>query len=188
MEKIKKYRILKYKSNLLDDNGTKAYRIRALKNFNDVRKGDLGGWIQQESNLSQDGDCWVYDDAVVRDNARVSDNAVIRDDAEICHNAVVRDDAVVRDATIVRDDAIVRDYAVVRDNDVVTKDVLFVNKVYDLTLTDNHIYYGCVRKTIQEWKEWLDDDSEIIETPRNTKKFKIIEKTLRYAIKHHELR
>ena len=41
------------------------YRIEALKDFGNVKKGDKGGWIEKEANLSQDGDCWVYGDAEV---------------------------------------------------------------------------------------------------------------------------
>lgn len=29
------------------------YRIRALKDFSDVKKGDLGGYVESEDNLSQ---------------------------------------------------------------------------------------------------------------------------------------
>ena len=39
--------------------GRTLYRIRSLKNFSDVRKGDLGGWVQTKDNLSQEGDCWI---------------------------------------------------------------------------------------------------------------------------------
>lgn len=35
--------------------GKIVHRIRALKNFGSVKTGDLGGWIQEEDNLSQDG-------------------------------------------------------------------------------------------------------------------------------------
>ena len=31
------------------------YRIRALKDFADVKTGDLGGWVQSTANLSQEG-------------------------------------------------------------------------------------------------------------------------------------
>ena len=41
------------------------FRIKALKNFNNVKEGDLGGLIEKEINLSQEGDCWVYKDARV---------------------------------------------------------------------------------------------------------------------------
>ncbi|WP_273783036.1 hypothetical protein, partial [Bartonella sp. ML69XJBT] len=60
------------------------YRIRALKDFDDVKTGDLGGFIEKESNLSHDGNCWVYDKACVYGHARVSDNAKIRHFSQIC--------------------------------------------------------------------------------------------------------
>lgn len=43
------------------------YRIEALKDFGDVKKGDLGGFIEYTRQLSAEGDCWVYDDACVFD-------------------------------------------------------------------------------------------------------------------------
>ena len=33
------------------------YRVKALRDFNDVKKGDIGGYIQTENNLSQLDDC-----------------------------------------------------------------------------------------------------------------------------------
>ena len=44
----------------------RLYRIRALRDFGGVKEGDLGGYVQSESNLSHDGDCWIYDDAFIR--------------------------------------------------------------------------------------------------------------------------
>ena len=75
------------------------YRIKALKDFSDVHKGDLGGWIEKESNLSQDDDCWAYDDAKVYGNAQVYDYA------EVYGNARVFDDAYVFDSAKVGGDA-----------------------------------------------------------------------------------
>lgn len=40
-------------------NGLTLYRIRAIKDFSDVKAGDLGGWIEKQVNLSQDDDAWV---------------------------------------------------------------------------------------------------------------------------------
>ena len=51
--------------------GILLHRIKAVKNFADVKKGDLGGWVENESNLSQEGDCWLYDDAKAFNRARV---------------------------------------------------------------------------------------------------------------------
>ncbi|MCZ2159197.1 hypothetical protein NPX99_08060, partial [Bartonella sp. 220] len=41
------------------------YRIKALRNFSDVKAGQLGGFIENENNLSHNGNCWVYGDALV---------------------------------------------------------------------------------------------------------------------------
>ena len=53
--------------------GKKLYRIQALKDFNGVKSGDIGGYIEKDSNLSQSGNAWVYGDALVSGNAWVSD-------------------------------------------------------------------------------------------------------------------
>ena len=71
------------------------YRVKALKDFNDVKNGDIGGYVESENNLSQYDDCWIYDNAVVRDNAVVVGNAQIWGNAEVCDNAQVCDNAVV---------------------------------------------------------------------------------------------
>ena len=42
------------------------YQIKALKDFSDVKSGDLGGWIEKESNLSQEGNAWVNGDAWIK--------------------------------------------------------------------------------------------------------------------------
>ena len=50
--------------------GRTLYRIRALKDFElldgtIIHAGDLGGWIEKEDNLSQEGSAWVYGNARV---------------------------------------------------------------------------------------------------------------------------
>src|SRR5574344_232701 len=92
------------------------YRIKALKDFSDVHKGDLGGWIEKESNLSQDDDCWAYDDAKVYGNAKVFGNANIFDNAEVHGNAKVYDNARVCDDAEVYDHAGIADDALIYDN------------------------------------------------------------------------
>ena len=55
--------------------GRTLYRIRALKNFKNVKVGDLGGWVSNENNLSQYGDCWIYNNAMCMDNSRMFGNS-----------------------------------------------------------------------------------------------------------------
>ena len=59
------------------------YRIRALKDFSDVKKGDLGGWVSSENNLSQEGNCWIYDEAKCMDNAKMFGNSTMHDYSEM---------------------------------------------------------------------------------------------------------
>ena len=104
----KKYELIK--ENPFDFHGRKLYRVRALKDFSDVKKGDIGGYVQSENNLSQEENCWVYNNAIVSENARVYDNTVIGGNARVYDNAKVHGNAEVND------DAKVYGYAIVRDN------------------------------------------------------------------------
>ncbi len=83
----KKYVLIK-EDNLIIGPYT-LYRIKALKNFRDVKIGDLGGYIENESNLSHEGNCWIYDNARVYGNARVHENARIYNNAEVLHYAQI---------------------------------------------------------------------------------------------------
>ena len=66
--------------------GQKLFRIQALVDFGNVKKGDLGGYIAKEDNLSQDGNAWVYGDACVSGNAEVSGNAWVYGNAWVSGN------------------------------------------------------------------------------------------------------
>ena len=69
--------------------GRTLYRIEALKDFGIVKKGDKGGYVQSEENLSQEEDCWISDNAKVFDSAVVYNNAKVCDNAYVCGNAKV---------------------------------------------------------------------------------------------------
>ena len=61
--------------------GKTLFQIEATISFGVVSKGQLGGWIEKENNLSQYGNAWVYD------NARVYGNAWVYGDARVYGNA-----------------------------------------------------------------------------------------------------
>lgn len=73
--------------------GKKLFRIKALVAFGNVEKGELGGFIEKEDNLSHDGDAWVYGNAQVSGDARVYGNAQVFGNARVSGNAQVSDDA-----------------------------------------------------------------------------------------------
>ena len=69
--------------------GRTMYIIRALRDFGDVKAGDLGGAIESENNLSHTGNCWIYGTAWASENAKVSGNASISEWAWVIANARV---------------------------------------------------------------------------------------------------
>ena len=60
------------------------YRIQALRDFVNVKEGDIGGYIEAEKNLSQCCDAWVSG------NARVSGNACVYGNARVYGNADIK--------------------------------------------------------------------------------------------------
>jgi hypothetical protein len=52
--------------------GRTLFRIRALRDFGIVKANEIGGFVENEKNLSREGDAWVYGDAEVSGNARSS--------------------------------------------------------------------------------------------------------------------
>ena len=88
----KKYKLTDETINL---NGATLYRIEALKDFGEIKKGDKGGFIESENNLAHEGDAWVsdnahvYGDACVFDNARVYNNAFVSGYAQVYGKARV---------------------------------------------------------------------------------------------------
>ncbi|WP_273790006.1 hypothetical protein [Bartonella sp. ML70XJBT] len=89
----KKYKLtseIKQIKHALTRNIINLYRIRALKDFDDVKAGALGGFIEKEVNLSHDGNCWVYDEACVYGHANVSGSACIYSHGKVYNYAVIR--------------------------------------------------------------------------------------------------
>ncbi len=103
--------------NFIEYKGRKLYQIKALKDFWKVEVGDLGGYIEKESNLSQEGDCWVCDEAKVFG------------DAEVYGNAKIRDSALVYGEAKIYGNAMVSDYAVINGSDKIGGD-LFITSNY----------------------------------------------------------
>ena len=67
--------------------GIKLARIKAKMSFGDVKVGDVGGWIEKESNLDVYGNAWVYGNARVYGNALVSGNALVYGNARVSGDA-----------------------------------------------------------------------------------------------------
>ena len=120
----------------LEHNGHTLHRIKALIAFGNVKVGELGGWVENEDNLSQHGLCWIYYNAKVFDKACVSDNAKVYgfakvyDNARVSNNAEVYGCADVYDNALVCGNAVVCGDANVRDN----------AKVYGSAMVSGHVW------------------------------------------------
>ena len=108
------------------------HQIVAIKSFGNIRPGDLGGWVESLDNLSQDGDCWIYEDAKVYDRACVLGDAIVKGTAVLKDYARVSDhayisgcvflhgSAVVNGYSRVTGGAVVKDYACICDNAIIS--------------------------------------------------------------------
>lgn len=86
------------------------FRIIALKDFSNVKKGDLGGVVENRNNLGQQGNCWIHE------NAKVTGKAEVRGDAEVSGDAKVYSTAYVSGNALVSGDAEVTGNAKVYGN------------------------------------------------------------------------
>ena len=166
---MKKYELVKEsKATFI---GRDIYRIRALRDFGNVKAGDVGGWVCSENNLSQEGDCWICDNAKCLDDARILDNAKMFDNAEMYDNSVMYDNTRMLDNAEIYgnakmydnsrmsgnarmygnakmyDNSRMYDKAIMCDNARMYDDAV----MYDYTILDkNKILYGSINKSYKK--------------------------------------
>jgi len=155
---MKKYKLTKKTKTV---NGKKLYQIEALEDFSNIKKGEKGGWIEKESNLSQNGDCWVYGNAMVYDDAMVFGNAMVSGSAMVFGNAKVFGNASVFDNASVSGDARVFDNASVYGNAMVFGRAKVSNNTWisgDAEIYYNaNIYEGNIEPTITNEIEEIEE-------------------------------
>ena len=148
-------------------NGHTVHRIVCVEPFHIYKKGDLGGWVESEKNLSQFGKCWIADDAVVYNNGYVGDdawvgnNARVFDNASILENAYVGEDAkifeyaTIKGLAMVFGKAQVRNFAMVYGNAEISSDAVIVSE-YDYIIFKNNFSdsfrYFTYTASNQKWK------------------------------------
>ena len=77
-------------------------QIVALRDFADVKRGDEGGWLDNEAALSHEGECWIYDpNSAVFAGAKIEGNARLTGElsAMAPSSAITRDWTAYRQAT-----------------------------------------------------------------------------------------
>ena len=123
---MKKYELTEETTNIF---GKTLHRIRATRDFSNVHAGDLGGFIEDERNLSHDENAWVGDEARVDGNALVYGNAWAYGEARVSGNALVSGDARVGGDAWVGGNALVSGNALVYGNALVkgTRDIYWIS-------------------------------------------------------------
>ena len=90
----KKYELIK--TDTICAYGRTLFRVRYLCDIeNIVAAGDIGGYIEGEYNLSQQGNSVVLGDAEVYGNAKVCGDAKVYGNAKVCGDAMVFGNAEV---------------------------------------------------------------------------------------------
>ena len=129
---MKKYELT---NETIEYKGKKLYRIKALIDFGNVKKGARGGFVEKEENLSMSGNAWVCGDA------KVCGNAWVCGDAQVSGNALVCGSAFVYGTAKVCGNALVYGTAKVCGNAQVCGDV----QVCGNALVDKSINYAVIK-------------------------------------------
>ena len=147
---------MKYKltDETIEYRGRTLYRIQALKSFKDISEGDYGGYVESEENLSQNGDCWINDNAIVFGNAEICDDAKVYGNAEVYENAIVYGSADVYGSAEVYENAKVYGNAEVYENAKVygSARVYEVAKVYGDAVVHGNALISRVAKVLESMK------------------------------------
>jgi hypothetical protein len=104
------------------------FRVKALKDFGAVRKGDLGGLIEKEENLSQNGSAWVSGNAEVHGDAQVHGEAQVYGSAQVYGYAQAS-----------------------------LSPICITGLLWGIIITDRHIQIGCELHLKTEWDSFDDN-------------------------------
>lgn len=179
---MRKYKLLK--DDTINLNDKTLYRIQALRSFSEltirmpsnklksfyqIKEGDLGGYIENECNLSHDGECWVMDSALVYDYARVYGNAVVADNARvygyakvydytrISMNGVICGKVRLFGNTQVYDNAKIYDNVMVGGRSIIHDDIVLCGDVYVYSDEDKPITLGGNVQIGGDTRVWFND-------------------------------
>lgn len=133
--------------------GYKMQQIQAVRDFGNVKKGEVGGWVCYDGQLSHDGDCWVGFNSRISYNICVCDNAQLFR-SNIFGSCVVGKSAVLED---VNTSVFGRIYHTIKNCDNVTS---IIQTNYDICYSgyeivkgkkEHYISVGCQVHKVSDW-------------------------------------
>ncbi|WP_066753412.1 hypothetical protein, partial [Proteus myxofaciens] len=133
---------------------------------------EQGGWIEKKENLSQEGDCFIYDDAMVFGYAQIQGNAIVAEDAIVYGNAIITDSAKVYGKAQVYGHAYIDGESIISENKHIFENIQSWNNIDSLEVintnigskTDDYILYANGRHQIPieiYFKSWDKKKREI---------------------------
>lgn len=146
------------------------HRIRALRDIDpDVKAGDLGGFVESESNLSTEPDdtAWIYNDAIATGNAYVDKASRLRDRAIICDCAYVSQGSVLYGDARAEDNAYIRG-SVLKDHARASGNAMILNSSdthMSPELSGNSVIYGKIVGEVRVSGSVIVFDTEEISNP-----------------------
>jgi len=129
--------------------GRKVFRVQALKDFNDVKKGEKGGYIESEDNLSfKDGDVsWVYDDSIVYGKSTITGNSFVDKGATVKDSRLERGSRVSHHAQI--------------EHTRVTASEIQNSQTFYANINESKVLHECVVKNTRLENSSVENGSEI---------------------------
>lgn len=103
---------------MVGNEAIKVHRIKALVDISeDVKAGDLGGWVENEDNLLQSRSCWIFDNSVCCGNAKIHGNAILKNNSICCENAGLNGNAII-DSSCIKGESRIRIGAIVKNSTI----------------------------------------------------------------------
>ena len=140
--------------------GRTLHQIVCVTAFASVAAGEVGGYIEKEVNLSQDGNAWVSGNAKVSGDAKVFGDAEVFGNAKVFGDAEVFGDAKVFGDAEVSGDAEVFGNAILRRGSTETATDYIVigpqgsrRSFATLHLPSNTVCTGCFVGNLNEFKK-----------------------------------
>ena len=110
----------------------------------DIKKGDLGGYVESERNLSQYDNCWIYDNAIVFGNTKVIQSANVCEYAQISDNAIIIGYATIMGHSKICDHAKIGGRALIAERAEIDENAELLDSNDYITLTG----FGLTHNTI----------------------------------------
>ena len=126
-----------------------AYRIVALRDIprHGVKAGDIGGYVDSRKTLSQEGECWIGDDAIVVDKSIVKHDAVVKGNAvvsgtRVYHNAAIYGNARVSEIPGLKKAMVTNSAQVYGEAQVVSSSIDGYSRIHEAALVNQAIVEG----------------------------------------------